>query len=428
MNEDGATDSPDLPSTCGKFGFNRLFRIFLLYLLGILQGIAFVTVPAASNILTDPSYQNLSANEYGSLFLPMFIAAVLFAGFGGTFAKKFGIRALLLPGIACNTVAMSLLAASSAFASYHIITYIDLLVALFFLGAGFGATLTSLNALVAGEFPSKSATALTALHATLGIGTAIGPLLLAVSLEAEEWWLSPFVTAVVFTSVFFVVLLFSDMGAKSVESNLPFSPNGKKRIFPPYLIVFLAITFLYGICETVIGNWSPIYLKQVKGLSPARANDGLASFWFFVTLGRLSISALTNWVSFKWFHAFLPFFVFIGFLLIPTIHGPSSNILMFGLMGLACSAILPLNISYGEQTFPNYREVASGTLMSAYMAGYGIASYGSGSLQALGLLPLKSIFFISAIPAGLMLLLSFFANFLFRKEGSPDISFPKISN
>ena len=49
---------------------------------GVVQGIALVTFPAASTILTDPAEYDLSSSQYGALFLPQVVTAIIAALLG----------------------------------------------------------------------------------------------------------------------------------------------------------------------------------------------------------------------------------------------------------------------------------------------------------------------------------------------------------
>ncbi len=73
----------------------------------------------------------------------------------------------------------------------HNAAYGFLLLAMGALGVGFGGTLTMINTYAAGFFPEKTATALTVLHAILGTGTALAPILLAGFVRAGGWWGQP---------------------------------------------------------------------------------------------------------------------------------------------------------------------------------------------------------------------------------------------
>jgi hypothetical protein len=74
--------------------------------------------------------------------------------------------------------------------------------------------------------------------------------------------------------------------------------------------------------------------------------------------------------------------------------------------GLACSAFLPLSISFGGKEFPQLSAVMAGELIAFYQAGYGVAAFGTGPLRDLVGLPFSRIFAGSSILAGLLALLA----------------------
>jgi hypothetical protein len=98
----------------------------VVYAAGVVQGIALVTFPAASTILTDPAEYDLSSTQYGTLFLPQVVTA---------------ITAALL--------SMSLLLLSQFFTDDQSAAFVLLLLATASLGAGFGLTVPALNTLTA---------------------------------------------------------------------------------------------------------------------------------------------------------------------------------------------------------------------------------------------------------------------------------------
>jgi len=47
-----------------------------IYTAGLAQGLALVTFPAASTVLTSPQHYGLSSTEYATLFVPQAVMAV----------------------------------------------------------------------------------------------------------------------------------------------------------------------------------------------------------------------------------------------------------------------------------------------------------------------------------------------------------------
>ena len=51
-------------------------EIIAVYLAGVIQGVALVTFPAASNVFTSPTGYGFSSTEYGGMFVPQAITAI----------------------------------------------------------------------------------------------------------------------------------------------------------------------------------------------------------------------------------------------------------------------------------------------------------------------------------------------------------------
>ena len=85
----------------------------VVYAAGVVQGIALVTFPAASTILTDPAEYDLSSTQYGALFMPQVITAIAAALLGAGSASRFGTKRVYLVGLGAGLVSMALLIVSS---------------------------------------------------------------------------------------------------------------------------------------------------------------------------------------------------------------------------------------------------------------------------------------------------------------------------
>ena len=112
---------------------------------GLAQGIVLVTFPAASTIFTSKSEYGLSSTQYGAMFLPQVALAIATSLLGAGLARRISTKRVYLLGLACSTVAMVLLLASTLVKSNQAAAYPMLLVATAFLGAGFGLTVPVLN-------------------------------------------------------------------------------------------------------------------------------------------------------------------------------------------------------------------------------------------------------------------------------------------
>jgi MFS family permease len=118
-------------------GASRL-EIGLLYVAGVIQGLALVTFPAASAIFTSPTGFALSGTQYGLMFIPQVVLAILASALGPALALRVGLRGVLVVGLCGDLVAMALLAVSPLLMGAPSAFFL-LCVATGALGLGFGA-------------------------------------------------------------------------------------------------------------------------------------------------------------------------------------------------------------------------------------------------------------------------------------------------
>jgi len=188
----------------------------------------------------------------------------------------------------------------------------------------------------------------------------------------------------------------------------PQSQKGEAAL-PSRFWIFAAFALLYGICETMNGNWASLYMTQRLGASTTLASLALTIFWGTVTAGRILFAAIGRWFPEHRTYQALPIVVAVAFVVVAFIPkgDPFVGILGFGLAGLGCSALLPLTISSGQKELTAIAASVPGGLIAFYQMGYGIAAFGVGPLQQKAGLSLPTIFGSAAIVALVMSALSF---------------------
>jgi MFS transporter, FHS family, glucose/mannose:H+ symporter len=365
-------------------------EIGVVYFAGMVQGLALVTFPAASAIFTGPDGFGFDSTRYGAMFVPQVVMAILASGLAPQLARRWDLRRVLLLGIAGDIVSMALLALSRLLLGAPDSAFIVLLIATGALGLGFGAAVMALNTYAEAFFPGRADRAVLALNALLGLGTALAPVLVAVVTALGAWWLLPLAVALVLSLIFAVVLaqpprpdFASDRDARGVI--------GAKAL-PLRYWLYAAAVFLYGILETLNGNWAPLYLSGERGVSPRGASMALAAFWAMVTVGRVLVAAISVRVPARAIYLALPVLLLITFQIASRVQGEIGGILAFAMAGLACSAFLPLSISFGGDEFPRLAAVMAGGLIAFYQLGYGIAAFTTGPLRDLMQWRLSTIF------------------------------------
>lgn len=368
---------------------------------GVAQGIALVTFPAAGAIFTSPLHYSLTSTQYGALFIPQAILAIASSISGPRLGRHLGAKTVFLCGLGANLASMALLIASQLIVGHHLLAYVALMIATSFMGLAFGLTVPVINTCAAAFFPESADRALLTLNTLLGLGTALAPVFVALFVGLGFWWGLPVLVAILCGAllVFSLPLVISTGPQADTRSS-----GGLPAIFP----AFAAAAFLYGICETMNGNWASILMSTSLGNPATTASLALTIFWGTVTGGRLLFASIDRWVPESLVFRFLPLVIALSFFLIPLLPEKSAlpGLAVFALAGLGCSAMLPLIISFGQKQMSAIAASVAGLLIAFYQLGYGLAAFGVGPLENLAGLALGGIFAFTAIPALTLALLA----------------------
>ena len=361
----------------------------MLYFAGVVQGLALVTFPAASTIFTNPSGFALSSTQYGAMFIPQVVLAILASAFGSGLARHFGLRGVLRLGLCGDLLAMALLATSPLLVGTNF-AFVVLCIATGVLGFGFGATVMALNTLVEGFSPANADGAVLMLNALLGVGTALAPILVALFNGLGFWWGLPLLTAVLVAALL--------TGTLSAALQLPYNAASGGSLPGRFWFYALAV-FLYGIVETLCGNWATLYLSGQRRVSGQDAAYALTAFWVMVTLGRVVIASLDRFITARWIYLALPVLLAAACQIVAVANDAASGIVAFAVAGLACSAFLPFSISFAGAEFPQQAATMSGALIAVYQVGYGVAAFGVGPMRQRAGLDYSTVFALGGIVA-----------------------------
>ena len=388
-------------------------EILTVYAAGVIQGVALVTFPAASAVFTSPSDYGLSSTEYGGMFVPQAIMAIVASLAGAGLRNRLGAKRIYLLGLFANLLAMALLVVSRFVMSEHSLAYGILLLATSCMGVGFGFTVPAINTFAAAFFPQTVDRAVLGLNALLGLGTALAPIFIALFVGLGIWWGLP-----VLVGALIVGLLWFSF-SQPLNEGAPVVVQTQKMKFPARFWIFAAFALLYGVCETMNGNWAALYLKNHFGAGASAASLALTLFWAMVTAGRMLFAAIEKWFPETWVCRALPLVVAAA--LIASACAPKTSpvlgVLTFALAGLGCSALLPLTISFGQRELTPIAASVAGGLIAFYQMGYGIAAFGVGPLQKWAGLDMSAIFGGTAVVALALAALAF----LITQQFSPAV-------
>lgn len=384
----------------------RSKEINAVYVAGLFQGLALVAFPAASAIFTNPEAFNFSSTGYGSLFVPQMVTSIGAALYSSRLAQEGKIKPAFLIGLTANLLAMLLLALSALVMHHQSLAYTLLMVATASLGLGFGLTVPVLNTLAAAYFPRRKDFAILLLNALLGIGTALAPVLVALFIGLGFWWGLPLLMAI------FIVGLIGFSAPLALQEEVKVSQ--RKESFslgsmPKRFWVYAIFALVYGVVETLNSAWAVIYMHAYTQAGPAMISLALTFFWGMTTLGRVFFALVEKRVSEKTVYCVLPLVILISFMVLGTTSGHSDyfGVLIFGLAGLGCSALLPLTISFGSEELSGMSSAVAGGVIAFYLLGYGLAAFGAGPLQDMVGLSLKGVFGFGALMAVVLAILSF---------------------
>jgi fucose permease len=176
---------------------------------------------------------------------------------------------------------------------------------------------------------------------------------------------------------------------------------------PARFWLFASFAVLYGVCETMNGNWSQSEMTSSVGASTTQAALALTAFWAMVTVGRLLFAALARRLPARMVIHVLPLVLVATFALTAALpdDAPWLGVAVFGLAGLGCSALLPLTISLGQNALTTMSAAVAGGIIAFYQVGYGIAAFGVGPLVDRGV-SLADLYGWTAVAAAAMALLS----------------------
>jgi MFS transporter, FHS family, glucose/mannose:H+ symporter len=384
-------------------------EIGVVYSAAVVQGLCLVTFPAASSIFTSPDGFGFDSTRYGTMFVPQVVLAILSSGLAPKLARRWSLRRVLLLGFAGNIVSMALLALTRLLLGTPDVAFGVLLAATGALGLGFGATVMALNTYAEAFFPHRADGAVLALNALLGLGTALAPVLVAIVVGLGAWWLLPVLVACIMMLIFGIAL--TEPLSASAGTGVAGVPTSiGLRNLPDRFWFYAAAVFLYGILETLNGNWVRLYLTVERGVSSRGASFALAAFWAMVTVGRVLIAVISRAVPARWIYLALPILLLIVFQVSARVQDETEGIVVFGLAGLACSAFLPLSISFGGDEFPSLSAVMAGELIAFYQVGYGVAAFGTGPLRDMVGLPYSMIFAAGSIVAAPLIVVAWFVS------------------
>ncbi|WP_298138980.1 MFS transporter [Acidiferrobacter sp.] len=341
--------------------------VVTIYGAGLLQGSAFVLIPALGGILRRAPY-DLGNGTYGLLYFPEIAGAIVAALAAGALLMRFGANGLFRLGAAANAAAMALLV--GAFFAHGALMIALLLGETLMLGAGFGLTNATINRAATELFGGSATGAVTILNAVIGAATALSPLVLAAFYHALAWVVWPALLGLAWLMLPF----------------LPEPPGGVPEqgglsAWRRSMLPFAAAVLIYAICEGSFGSWANVLVSVDHHLAATAGALALSLFWGGMTVARFAFGAIDHFIHRRHLYLAAPLGMAACFLVIPALQSAGDFFWAFGLAGAACGVYYPYTMSYGIASHPQEGTQMAGLLVGGLMVGEGIGSFGLGPLQ-----------------------------------------------
>ena len=113
----------------------------------------------------------------------------------------------------------------------------------------------TLNTFTAAFHPDAVDRSVLVLNALLGLGTALAPIFVAIFVGLGFWWGLPVLSAILLVGL---LLVSRPPAAAHRQPHARRDAAGAARPIPPRFWLYAAFAVLYGICETMNGNWSQL--------------------------------------------------------------------------------------------------------------------------------------------------------------------------
>jgi fucose permease len=237
------------------------------------------------------------------------IGAVLVTGVSGYFLS--GLVAGSLMG---RTGVGGLLAASSGLVALGLVGYalapswsLFFPVA-FFIGLGSGAIDAALNAYAARNFSVRH---INWLHASWGVGASTGPVIMTAAIAHGPGYRAGYAAIALVLGAMALAFvatrrLWNEPVASSEARGIDPSATSsamaargsvKAALQNGNVLLLMATYFFYTGLESSVGQWCFTWLTEGRGLSVEGAGSWTAAYWASLTLGRVALGWIVEWVG-----------------------------------------------------------------------------------------------------------------------------------
>lgn len=377
---------------------SRVSTTVFFYAASFFQGFCLIIIPAASVILKSSEFGALTDRQYGLSFLPMNLSAVVMTVFFKKLLQRFGRQGLLNTGLlGLGGYTAAVWGASCAGANPTVFMW--LLAANLCLGIGFGLLISVANLAMVELYPLKRDVLLMGMHGFLGIGASLAPLAVEFFYSQKLWPASHALYLTLWAGLTALILISRPADycrETSVGTACSLDEESALKM-PASAWGFLGAIFIYGIAESITGNWSTLFLTGHKHFSFQTAARALSTFWIFLTIGRILAAFAALRIDARILYRLSPLGIAAALWTLVAIHEEAAVVPVYAAIGFSCSYFFPLSVGLSTQYHGRFKDVLSSFGIAAIMAGVSVGTTLTGLFQDIGIIGISSTFILAAV-------------------------------
>lgn len=252
----------------------------------------------------------------------------------GRVLARIGVGWLLV--LSCLGTAISLLGYGAA-PLWSVMVGLGLLA-----GLGAGAIDAGLNTYAAENFSPRT---MNWLHASFGLGAAIGPIVMSSVISSGQPWRLGYLIVGVAQLVLASCFAFtrSQWHAHTEESQAeptPSAPMGRTLLLPSAWLSIL-LFFLYTGLEITTGQWLYTLLTEARGMLPAVAGVWVSIYWGSLTVGRLVSGMIVAHISVRTLLQICMAGTILGVVLLWLNLAPWLSLIGVAMLGMSLAPMFP---------------------------------------------------------------------------------------
>ena len=374
-----------------------------IYSGAFLQGAVVVIFSAYTAVFVARYHYNLTLAQYGALFVPQVVAAVVAALFAAHVGSWLRAERAHLAGLGCSLAGMALLVATE-WAERLPVSYPLLLAATAMVGAGAGLTFPFLRCYAVSLRPWQARRQILLVNALLAAGMVATPVYATLTRGTGAWWSLP-----VLLGVFLIAQMLLSRSLRAPPDGAPARHPGQH--LPDHFRAYPWLALLYGFCA-VICLTAPHYLT---GKVPSSHHLHFlefaeVAFWAaLVAVGRVVFALIDGMKSRQHLASIGVFLTGIIVLVLSatlTTRYDMMHVGIYLLAAIGCAALLPIDTRPGNEHLAAFPLAVTIGLMAAFPVGLGLARFAYDNVQRDGMSPLgiyAGVAFVGAAACILMM-------------------------